>query len=32
VLFHLGTAAAMGRNKFVWAFFALYPAAMYSTM
>ncbi len=32
VLFHLGTTFAMGLNKFIWAFFALYPAAIYCTM
>jgi hypothetical protein len=32
VLFHLGTAFAMGLNKFIWAFIALYPAAIYCTM
>jgi hypothetical protein len=31
VVFHLGTAFTMGLNKFVWAFFALYPAVMYCT-
>jgi hypothetical protein len=31
VLFHLGTAITMGLNKFVWAFLALYPAALYCT-
>jgi hypothetical protein len=31
VLFHLSTAFAMGLNKFVWAFVALYPAAIYCT-
>jgi hypothetical protein len=30
-LFHLSTAFAMGLNKFVWAFVALYPAALYCT-
>jgi hypothetical protein len=29
VVFHLGTAVTMGLNKFVWAFLALYPAAVY---
>ncbi len=32
VMFHLSTALTMGLNKFVWAFFALYPAAIYCTM
>jgi hypothetical protein len=32
VLFHLGTAFTMGLNKFIWAFFALYPAAIYCTV
>jgi hypothetical protein len=32
VLFHLSTALAMGLNKFIWAFFALYPAAIYGTL
>jgi hypothetical protein len=32
VLFHVATAFTMGLNKFVWAFFALYPAAVYCTM
>jgi hypothetical protein len=32
VLFHLGTAFTMGLNKFIWAFLALYPAAIYCTM
>jgi hypothetical protein len=32
VLFHLGTAFTMGLNKFIWAFFALYPAALYCTV
>jgi hypothetical protein len=31
VLFHLGTAFTMGLNKFIWAFLALYPAAVYCT-
>jgi hypothetical protein len=31
VLFHVGTAFTMGLNKFIWAFFALYPAAIYCT-
>jgi hypothetical protein len=31
VLFHLSTAFTMGLNKFVWAFLALYPAAIYCT-
>src|SRR5262249_46253729 len=32
VTFHLGAAFAMGLNKFIWAFIALYPAAIYCTM
>jgi hypothetical protein len=32
VLFHLGTAFTMGLNKFIWAFLALYPAAIYCTV
>jgi hypothetical protein len=31
ILFHLGTAVTMGLNKFIWAFLALYPAAVYCT-
>jgi hypothetical protein len=30
-LFHVSTAFTMGLNKFVWAFLALYPAAIYCT-
>ena len=32
VLFHLSSAFTMGLNKFIWAFLALYPAAIYCTM
>jgi hypothetical protein len=32
VLFHVSTAFTMGLNKFIWAFIALYPAAIYCTM
>jgi hypothetical protein len=32
VLFHLSTAFTMGLNKFIWAFLALYPAAIYCMM
>jgi hypothetical protein len=32
VLFHLATAFTMGLNKFIWAFLALYPAAVYCTL
>jgi hypothetical protein len=32
VLFHLSTAVTMGLNKFIWAFLALYPAALYCTL
>jgi hypothetical protein len=32
VLFHISTAFTMGLNKFIWAFFALYPAVIYCTM
>jgi hypothetical protein len=32
VLFHLATAFTMGLNKFIWAFLALYPAAIYCTV
>jgi hypothetical protein len=31
-LFHLSTAVAMGLNKFIWAFFAIYPAALWCTV
>jgi hypothetical protein len=31
VLFHLSTAFTMGLNKFIWAFLALYPAAICCT-
>jgi hypothetical protein len=31
IVFHVGTAVTMGLNKFIWAFLALYPAAVYCT-
>jgi hypothetical protein len=31
ILFHLSTALTMGLNKFIWAFLALYPAAVFCT-
>jgi hypothetical protein len=31
MLFHVATALTMGLNKFIWAFIALYPAAIYCT-
>jgi hypothetical protein len=32
VLFHVATAFTMGLNKFLWAFLAVYPAAIYCTL
>jgi hypothetical protein len=32
ILFHVSTAVTMGLNKFIWAFLALYPAAVYCTI